>query len=121
VLGAIRSDRPGGDIPWKTDFPVALKQAQQTKRPLLLSFHAPGCGWCDKMDAETFTDKKVVALSDRFVCVRLDSDVDGAVCARYGIFEFPTALVLDSQGRELARFPGYIPPERFAPALNGSW
>jgi thiol:disulfide interchange protein DsbD len=121
VLGAIRSDHPGGDIPWTTDFQSAGRQAQQTHRPMLLSFHTPGCVWCDKMDAETFTDSKVVALSRHYICVRLESDVDGAVCSRYRIFDYPTTLILDSQGHEQARLSGYIPPERFATALSGGW
>lgn len=120
LLGAIRGDRPGGDIPWASDFQTAAALARRTHRPLLLSFHTPGCGWCAKLDAETFTDKRVVALSKRYVCVRLDSDVDAALCVRYVVLDYPTTLLLDPDGRELARLTGFIPPERFAPALTAA-
>jgi uncharacterized protein YyaL (SSP411 family) len=118
VLGALRADRPGGDIPWSQDLDTALRRARQAHQPLLLSFHTYNCDWCAKLDAETFTDPKVVALSRRYVCVRLDSDVDGALCTRYHILQYPTTLMLDPQGREVARLTGYIPPEHFAPAME---
>src|SRR5579871_2047744 len=120
LLGAIGGDRPGGDIPWATDFQTGAELARRTHRPLLLSFDTPGCDWCAKLDAETFTDSRVVALSRRYVCVRLDSDVDGALCARYGVFDYPATLLLAPKGRELARLSGFIPPERFAPALSAA-
>jgi thioredoxin-related protein len=120
LLGAIRGDRPGGDIPWVSDFRGAATLARRTHRPLLLSFHTPGCGWCAKLDAETFTDKRVVELSERYVCVRLDSDVDSALCGRYFVLDYPTTLLLDPEGRELAHLTGFIPPERFAPALSAA-
>jgi thioredoxin-related protein len=118
MLGALRADHPGGDIPWVYDFRAALQRAQRTHRPLLVNFHAPACEWCAKMDAETFTDTKVVALSRRYLCVRLDSEVDGAVCARYGVLDYPTTLLLDSEGKVVTRLSGYTPPERFAPAMS---
>jgi thioredoxin-related protein len=120
LLGAIRADRPGGDLVWSADFQAAAALAQRTHRPMLLSFHTPGCGWCAKLDAETFTDKRVVALSQRFVCVRLDSDVDAALCVRFFVIDYPTTLLLDSQGKEMARISGFVSAERFAPALSAA-
>jgi thioredoxin-related protein len=118
VLGAFRESRAGGDITWAGSFEAGQRQARQTHRWMLLSFHTPGCGWCKKLDAETFTDPRVVDLSHRFVCVRLESDVDSALAERYWAHEFPMTLVTDENGKELARIPGYVPPEQFGPALQ---
>lgn len=118
VLGGIRGARHGGDISWAVSFEAGQEQAKQSKKPLLISFHMPGCGWCRKLDAETFTDAKVLGLSRRFVCVRVDSDVDGAIVQRYRVMEFPMTLVLTPQGEEIARFSGYVPPDRFARAME---
>lgn len=118
VLGAIRGVRTGGDIAWASSFDSGLTQAKQAKKPVMVSFHMPGCGWCRKLDAETFTDAKVLELSRRFVCVRVDSDVDPAVVAKFQVMEFPMTLVLDAHGKELTRFSGYVPPDRFAEVLK---
>ncbi len=118
LLGALREDRPGGDVTWANSYEAGLALARQSGKPLLFSFHTPGCGWCQKLDAETFTDPTVVDLTRQFVCVRLDSDVDIAAVARYQVMEYPTTLFADARGKELARLTGYLPPDRFAPALR---
>lgn len=118
VLGAIRGARAGGDIAWASGFEAGLEQARQSGKPTLLSFHTPGCGWCRKLDAETFTDTKVTELSRQYVCVRVDSDVEDAAVQRYRVMEYPMTVVLKPNGEEVARFAGYVPPDRFAKALE---
>jgi thioredoxin-related protein len=118
VLGAMRENRAGGELAWARNFEAGSKQARQSHKMMLLSFHTPGCGWCEKLDAETFTDPKVVELSRRFVCVRLESDLDGEVAQRYTVFEYPMTIITDPQGRALTQLPGYIPPDRFGAALG---
>src|SRR5262249_43880076 len=76
VLGAIRDSHYGGDITWVGNYQAGLKLARAMHKPLLLCFHTSGCGWCQKLDAETFTDPKVVERSNHYVCVRVESDVD---------------------------------------------
>jgi thiol:disulfide interchange protein DsbD len=118
ILGAVRESRIGGDVAWASSYEAGLALAQHANKPLLFSFHAPECGWCRKLDAETFTDPNVVALTRQFVCVRLDSDVDDAEVERFRVQEFPMTLFADAQGKELARVSGYIPPDRFAGVLR---
>jgi thioredoxin-related protein len=120
VLGAMRGSRAGGDILWARSYQAGLRTAQQAHLPLLLNFRSSDCGWCSKMDAETFTDPQVVGLSRRFACVRLDSDMDGAVIARYHVLDYPMTLIAAPDGKELLRIPGYVPPERFAPILRAA-
>lgn len=120
VLGAIRESRAGGDIAWAKDYPAGLALAQKTGKPLLLSFHSPDCGWCKKMDAETFTDPQVLDLSYRFLCVRLDSELDSKIVAQYHVLDFPQTILADEHGRVLLKVPGYIPPEQFASLLRAS-
>lgn len=118
VLGAMRESRIGGDLAWANSYEEGRALARRTGRPLLLSFHTPGCAWCRKMDAETFTDPKVVELSRRLVCISLDSDTDAALIEQYQVSEFPMTILAYPQGKEIARVSGYIPPDRFASALN---
>lgn len=118
VLGAIRDNRYGGELTWVGSYAEGVRLAQKTHRPLLLCFHAPGCGWCEKLDAETFTDPRVVERAKRFICVRVESDLDPEVVRNYGITEFPTVLLTDSNGTTRNAITGYVPPDRFAADLQ---
>jgi thioredoxin-related protein len=118
VLGALRDNHISTDIAWAPGFAAGQAQARRVHRPMLLSFSTPGCGWCAKMDAETFTDPRVLDLSRRFVCVRLDSTVDDAIAWRYGVIDTPTTVLTDEQGKSLTQFSGYVPPDRFASVLR---
>ncbi|HZT41355.1 MAG TPA: thioredoxin fold domain-containing protein [Chthonomonadaceae bacterium] len=120
ALGAIRESHFRTDIAWSRSFEAGLAQARRNREPLLISFQAPDCGWCEKLDAETFTDPQMIEMSRHFVCVRVDSEVDPAIVARYAVAAFPTTLLLDPQGRVLARIPGYLPADRFAPWLRAA-
>src|SRR5438105_4677133 len=101
MLGAIRESRIVSDVAWAPGCEAGLQQARQSHRPLLLSFHTPGCDWCAKMDAETFADPQVVELARRFVCIRLNSDMDAPLATRYHVLSFPTIILADSQGKPL--------------------
>lgn len=118
VMGAVRGARSGGDVVWQHNLIAAKSQAALARQPMLLSFHSPGCGYCQKMDAETYTDPKVVELSRRFMCVRLDSETEPEPIQRLNVFEFPTTILMSAQGKELARFSGYVSPDRFAKVLQ---
>lgn len=120
ALGAIRENHIRTDIAWARSFESGLAQARRNREAILLSFHAPDSGWCEKLDAETFTDPQVIELSRRFVCVRVDRETDTAIVARYAVTTFPTTLVLDPLGRVLAQIPGYLPADRFAPLLRAA-
>jgi thioredoxin-related protein len=118
VLGAIRENRIVTEPVWVRGYQAGLKLAQQTGRPVLLSFHAPGCSWCAKMDAETFTDPAVVEASRNFVCVIVESETEKAALTRYNVTEYPTTLLTDPQGHLLSISTGYVPASELLPALR---
>ncbi len=118
-LGVRNEDR-GGNLAWAKSYTDGLAQASRQHKPLFISFHTPGCAWCAKMDAETFTDPTVVELSRQFVCVRVESDVDPAVVERYRVFAYPTLLFADSGGHELSRIASYVEPSEFAGVLRNA-
>lgn len=118
LLGAIRENRIVTEPTWIHGYEAGLRLAQRSHRPLLLSFHTPGCGWCAKMDAETFTDPRVVELSRNFVCVIVESETDPATVRRYKVTDFPTTLLTDPQGHLLSSTAGFVPASELLPALR---
>ena len=118
VLGAMRENRIVTEPTWLHSYQAGVKLAQQTHRPLLLSFHAPGCSWCAKMDAETFTDPAVVELSRSFVCVVVESETETEAVQHYNVTEYPTTLLTDPQGHILSATTSYVPASELLPALR---
>ena len=41
-------------IRWRESYAKALEESRSTTRPLLIDFEADWCGWCKKLDRETF-------------------------------------------------------------------
>ncbi len=113
ILGAVRGGQTGSDIAWNTDMAQAQTFARSVHRPLMLEFHTQGCEWCAKMEAETFSDPRVVELSRRFVCIRLDGELEPTLARQYGVHEYPTMVFADEDGRVLGKRPGYAPPADF--------
>lgn len=108
-------------VDWEQDLDDALERARAEDKAVLVNFYADWCVWCQRLDATTLRDANVASLlSDRVVTVKLDVDGDGEdVSAAYGVEALPTVLVLDAEGREIGRIPGYQPPAGFLEALEG--
>ena len=47
-------------------------------------------------------------LSDGFVGVKLDGDIEKALVARFSVGSYPTMIVLDATGKEAQRASGYL-------------
>lgn len=95
-----------------------MAQAKREGKPILLGLHSPGCVWCKKMDATTFRDARVIEQARRFVCIGLDYSTDGALIDHYRVDEFPQTIILQPDGKEIARWTGYFTPDRFLAALQ---
>ena len=108
-------------VEWETDFPDAIKRAQTEGKPVLVNFYADWCVWCKRLDSTTLRDAKVAALlSDRVIAVQLDVDGDGRELSNeYRVDGLPTVLILDPNGREIGRIPGYMPPTGFLERVEG--
>ncbi len=108
-------------IPWVTSYKEALEQAKKEKKPILLDLFTDWCGWCKKMDASTYTDPDVIAISRKMVFLKLNAekDPDGIELQnRMSVFSFPTTMVLDAGGEEVDRIPGYLTAEAFVKSVD---
>ncbi len=106
-------------IAWAASYADAAEDAKKTDRPILLLLTTDWSGWGKKMEAETLTDARIVALAAKFAAVRADAEKNGAGLAKkYGAAAFPALLVLDAEGRALARVTGYEAADAFATHLT---
>ncbi len=104
------------DNSWLTDFEKAKQEAAKTQRPILADFSGSDwCGWCIKLDKEVFSKAEFKAYAkDHLVLFVADfprkqeqpdeiRKQNEGLSSTYRIPGFPTVLLLDASGKELAR------------------
>lgn len=105
-------------ISWKYDLLAALKEARDSGKPVMVDFYTESCGWCKKLDADTYTDSSVQRLAEKFICVKVDADKAPETAARYDIPGYPTIIFLNSSGTPIERIVGYKGPASFAQTMS---
>lgn len=101
------------EIKWYFSFEEGLKAGKEEGKPLMVDFEASWCGWCKKLDETTYIDAQVIALSKRFIPVKVDCDTDRVTSQKYGVRGLPTIIFMDSDGQILHQIVGYRNPEDF--------
>jgi thiol-disulfide isomerase/thioredoxin len=93
---------------WNHSFAETLAKAKAAKKLVFVDFETTWCGPCKSMDEWIWTDAEVAAaLSDAYVGVKLDGDVEKALVQRYKVAGYPTMLALDPAGKVVWRAIGY--------------
>ncbi len=106
---------------WQTDYKAALEQAAKENKPVLIDFTGSDwCGWCIKMQKDTFSQQAFKDFAAKnLILVELDfpnskpqsaeiKKQNAELQKKYGVDGFPTLVLLNSKGKEIARNPGYL-------------
>jgi len=101
-------------ISWLYGLNDGLNRARQSNKPVMIDFYTEWCGWCKKLDEETYRDRTVLELSNKFVCVKIDADKDKDLASKYKVRGYPTIIFLNSQGKMIGNITGYLPAKDFA-------
>jgi len=92
-------ERVSASIAWHTDVQEAVAAARESQRPILVFVTAEGCGYCRKMERQTWADSSVVdAVARSYVPLRLDAQVHPELIQRLRIEAFPTVLLFTPEG-----------------------
>ena len=102
-------------------FDVGMAQAQKSHKKLFVYFGRFGCGYCAKVNRETFVDAALRKLYIKhYVLVYVDAESgdrltlpDGErlsgmeLGAKLNVFSTPVFLYMDPDGKLILRAPGY--------------
>ena len=132
VLLALALPRPGGaaELAWR-GWNDGLREAQASGRLVLVDVYTDWCGWCKKMDRESYANSQVRDfLGRRFVVVKLDAESQAMLryqgeevsarelASHFRVTGYPTTIFLAANGEHVVTVPGYIPPGRFLNLLR---
>jgi thiol:disulfide interchange protein len=90
-------------------FDAALGRARADKRLLMVDVYTDWCGWCRKLEKETYGDTRVADALGDFITIRVDAEKGGeTVAERYGVRGFPTVLFLSGSGDIVRKVEGFV-------------
>jgi thioredoxin-like negative regulator of GroEL len=93
-------------------------ETAEARKPVVITFGADWCGWCRKLELDTFGSDEVAALADRFLWVKTDVDEHEDLAARFRVRGLPHTFVLNGEDRIIATRPGYLPADEFVAFLE---
>jgi len=108
-------------LEWMKDYLAALHKAELEKKPLLIDITTDWCGWSKKMDRETFADTGVQKELRSFVLIRLNpeaSEKNDKIARAFGADSFPTLVITNFRGEDIASQSGYMAPKEFLEYLK---
>jgi protein disulfide-isomerase len=107
------------ELNWLTDYPAALKQAQDQGKVMLINFTGSDwCGWCIKLKDEVFDQPEFEAFAkENLVLLEVDFPkrktlsasqraANQKLGARFSVEGFPSVFIVSAQQRPLAKL-GY--------------
>ena len=114
---------PNEDPFWRWSEREAWREAETTRRGVLVDFYADWCDECRATARETWRDPLVRrAIASRFVPLRIDvteiTQESREQLERYQVSRLPTSVVVAQNGRELWRFTSPPPPDDLIASLT---
>jgi thioredoxin-related protein len=134
----IAQEKPENKTPIKWySFEEAYKLNKKKPKKTFIDVYTDWCGWCKKMDAETFTNPVIAKyMNDHYYCVKFDAErkdtivVDGQVFTNpnpsnkrsthklavellRGKMSYPSYVFLNEKGQMLTVVSGYQPAREF--------
>jgi protein disulfide-isomerase len=121
---------------WTEDYAKAVEKAKTEKKNILLDFTGSDwCGYCIALDKEVFATAKFKTWAkDNVILVKVDfprtkpqsaklKQQNSELKSKYPFGGYPTVVIVDSEGKEVAKKSGYSPgsgPVAYIEGLGGT-
>lgn len=111
---AVGAAQANEKIEWAKDWNEARRAAESSNQLIMIDFFTDWCGWCKRLDKDTYSDTAVIKLARDFVAFKTDAEKEGEELAKkYEVRGYPTILFVEKTGEVVGRIGGYMPPEPF--------
>lgn len=124
LLGPGFASSPGGQgekdsgIQWYS-FKEGVEKIKKSDKKGYLHFYTDWCGYCRKMEKETFSDKDVISsLNKDFVSIKINGEEQPGIAGKFGVNRYPFNWFVDKKNEHIGNQPGFIPPEMMVHILK---
>jgi len=105
-------------INWQS-YEAGIQKIKDEKKKGFLHFYTDWCKYCKIMNAQTFSDAKIIAyLNENFVSIRINAEKQRDVARKYGVNRFPNTWFLSEDSSSLSSQPGFIQPDMLLAILK---
>jgi len=119
LLPFTRALAEANTITWQPWSDSVFAGAKSQGRFVLLDLGTGWCHWCHVMEEVTYRDPAVIDLvGRRYLAVRVDADARPDLSNRYEDYGWPATIVFNSDGSEIVKRRGYLPPGQMASMLQ---
>jgi thioredoxin-related protein len=112
-------------------FEKGIAEAKKTNKKMLVDVYTDWCGWCKRMDADTYSNSDISSyLQQKYVLVKLNAEssakqtyngkqyTEQELAGEFGVTGYPTTLFFKSDGSVITALPGYADAANFKTALS---
>ena len=108
---------------WQKFTHAKYQESLKNHEKMIVDFYADWCIPCKELDANTFSDPRVVEISKKFTPYKVDmtktlSDETDQLRNEFNIVGMPTVLIIDSNGKEVHRLTGFVDADEFFKMIN---
>lgn len=105
-------------IRWIENPNQALAIARNAQRPIVAYVTSDHCGYCRKMERQSWTDAGVAQrVMTGFVPLKLDSKRNSREVKALHVRAYPTTILLSPEGKVLGGVAGFMSPEKLTELL----
>jgi thioredoxin-related protein len=130
-FSGIKSKNELNWLDWNTGYPMAKKQ----NKIIVLDAYTDWCGWCKKMDRDTYSNEEVIkTLTKNFVIIKFNPeitevvyDLDGEKISGRELYiqltqgkstGFPSTYFIQPNKKQIQVVAGYIKADEFVKILE---
>jgi len=113
------------ELKWRK-FNAGLSEAKKTKKKIFVDVYTDWCKWCKKLDAEVYSDQKVVDYINKYyIPVKMNGEssdsvhfknqsfTEATLSQAFGVSGFPTLIFLASNGEPIDKIGSFLPKDQF--------
>jgi thioredoxin-related protein len=121
-------DKP--ELKWKS-FDAGFAEAKKTNKKIMLDIYTDWCGWCKRLDKDTYGNEKVMEyLNQQYIVIKLNAEstskvnyqdktyTEASLAQAFGATGYPTIVFFDSNGEPINSLGGYLNAEKFLPVIT---
>lgn len=119
------------EIKW-LKFEEAVAATEANPKMLFVDVYTDWCGWCKKMDKETFTDPAVIKyINETFYAVKMNAEdnkrtfdfkgksyTEAKMAGAMRVQSYPNFVIIDPTLMNITQMPGYREPVPFLQGLT---